>query len=337
LHKKDNEIKRLQSQLGEIRDELSTSDARFQNIIGKSKDGVLILDQEGVITYANHSARVMLNKNTKEIIGEQFGILIQGDYESEINIFSPQARTCIVELRVSAIEWNNQPYSLVFIHDITRRKLAEFRLKQALAEKEILLQEVHHRVKNNLQVIASLLTLQELSLKDPAATNALRDSKNRVLAMSFIHEKLYQTVDVSQVNFRDYIQNLVTHLIESYALEPGKVQLKMEVKEHLMDLNTAIHVGLIVNELVSNTLKHAFPGKRKGTLDVYLGASNREEDKSILIIRDNGIGIPESVDLQCAGSLGLQIIRSLVRQMQGDIAIDRKDGTAFTIKFKKLK
>lgn len=337
LHKRDNEINRLHSQLGEIREELSASDARFQNIIGKSKDGVLILDQEGVIAYANHSAEIILKQDIEKIIGEQFGILIEGDYESEINIFSHQASPCIVELRVSAIEWNSQPYSLVFIHDITRRKLAESRLKKALEEKEILLQEVYHRVKNNLQVISSLLTLQELNIKDPAAADALRESKHRVLAMSLIHEKLYQVTDLSKVNVRDYIQNLVIHLFKSYSQEPGKVQLKMEVKEIFLDINTSIHLGLIINELVSNSLKHAFPGKKKGMIEVYLGKSNKEEDKNILIIRDNGVGIAESVDWRCASSLGMQIIHSLVKQLHGDIAIDKKDGAAFTIRFKKLK
>ena len=298
---------------------------------------MLILDQEGVITYANHSAEVILKQDIEKIIGEQFGILIEGDYESEINIFSPQASPCIVELRVSAIEWNSQPFCLVFIHDITKRKLAESRLKNALEEKEILLQEVYHRVKNNLQVISSLLTLQELNLKDPDAADALRESKSRVLAMSFIHDKLYQEMDLSKVNVRDYIQNLVMHLFKSYSPEPGKVQLKIEVKETFLNFNTAIHLGLIVNELVSNSLKHAFPGKKKGTIEVYLGKSNKEEDKNILIIRDNGVGIAESVDCRCASSLGMQIIHSLVKQLHGDIDIDRKDGAAFTIKFKILK
>jgi PAS domain-containing protein len=169
MQKRENKIKRLQSRLGEVREELSACDARFQNIIGKNKDGVLILDQEGIITYANPSAQVILNKKNEKIIGEQFGILIEGDYESEINIFSPQASPRIAELRVSAIEWDSKPFSLVFIHDITRRKQAELRLKAAFEEKEILLKEVYHRVKNNLQVISSLLSLQELTLKEPVA------------------------------------------------------------------------------------------------------------------------------------------------------------------------
>lgn len=336
LNKRDNEIKRLHSQLGEIRAELFASEERFQHLIGKSKDGVLILDRQGVIKYANHSAGVILKQNIEKLIGEQFGILIEGDYESEINIFSKQANPCIVELRVSATEWNNQYYSLVFIHDITSRKLAESRLKSALEEKEILLKEVYHRVKNNLQIICSLLTLQEMNLKDPAAADALRESKNRVLAMSFIHDKLYQEMDLSKIDVRDYLQNLATHLFESYALAPGKVRLKIEVKKTLMNFKTAIYLGLIINELVSNSLKHAFPGKRKGTIEVYLDRINEEEDKNILIFRDDGVGIPGSVDLQCASSLGMQIIHTMVKQMHGDIAIDRKQGAAFTIRFKKL-
>ncbi|UCH93563.1 MAG: PAS domain S-box protein [Candidatus Aminicenantes bacterium] len=337
MNKRDNEIKRLHSQLGEIREELSASEVRFQNIIGKSKDGVLILDQQGVIIYANPSAQVILNQNIEKIIGEQFGILIEGDYESEISILSSKASPRIVELRVSAIEWNNKPFSLVFINDITRRKLAESRLKTALEEKEVLLKEVYHRVKNNLHIISSLLDIQELRLKDTAAADAFRECKNRVIAMSLIHEKLYQARDLSRVNFREYIQSLIMHLFKSYLLEPGKVRLKMEVKEILLNLDTAIHLGLIINELVSNSLKYAFPGKRKGTIEVYLDKINGEEDKNILIISDNGVGISESVDLQCDSHLGMRIIHSLVKKLRGDIDIDGKDGATFTIKFKELK
>lgn len=337
MNKKDNEINRLHSQLGEIREELSASEARLHYFISKSKDGVLILDRDGVIKYANHSAEVILKKNIEKLLGEQFGILIEGDYESEINIVSCQPTPCIVELRVSAIEWDDQCYCLVFMHDITRRKLAEHSLKTALEEKEILLQEVYHRVKNNLQIITSLLTLQEMNLKDPAAAAALRESKNRVLAMSFIHDKLYQEMNVSKVNLRDYIQSLVTHLYKSYTLALGKVQLKIEVKEISMNFKTAIHLGLIVNEMVSNSLKHAFPGEKNGTIEVYLDSSSGEEDKNILIIRDDGVGIPGSVNLECPGSMGMQIIHSMAKQMHGNISLDRKDGTTFTLEFKELK
>jgi len=336
LNQKDNEIKRLHSQLGEVRAELFASDARFQHFIGKSKDGVMILDRQGVIKYANSSAGVILKQNIEKLIGVQFGILIEGDYESEINIFSKQTDPCIVELRVSVIEWDNEPYSLVFIHDITRRKLAETRLKTALEEKEILLQEVYHRVKNNLQIICSLLTLQEMNLKDPAAADALRESKNRVLAMSFIHDKLYQGADLAKISIGDYIQDLAAYLLKSYALAQEKVQLKIEVKETFMNFKTAIYLGLIVNELVTNSLKHAFPGERRGTIEVYLDRVKEEEEKNILIFRDDGVGMPGNVDLQCPDSLGMQVIHSMVKQLHGDIAIDRKQGTAFTIRFKKV-
>jgi two-component sensor histidine kinase len=334
----DTEIKRLHSRLEELKRELSASEARFRNIAGKNKDGMLILDLEGIILYTNQSARVILGRNTVEVIGEPFGILIQGDYESEINIFPAKGGPCIVELRVSEIEWEGKPSSLVFIHDITRRTQAELELKKALEEKEVLLEELHHRVRSNLQVIYSLLNIQELSLKDKAASDAFKESKNRVRTMGLIHEKLYQTGNVSTFNFPDYIHSLVTHLFNSYSLLAGKVQLKMEVEDISLDLDTAVHLGLIVNELVSNAFKYAFPGKREGYLEVYLGKNNGEEDDNTLIIRDNGIGIPDSVGFRKGSSgLGMQIINSLVKKLHGHIDIDRKDGTTFTIKFKELK
>ncbi|NIM11459.1 MAG: PAS domain S-box protein [Candidatus Aminicenantes bacterium] len=338
MDKKDTEIEGLHFQLEELKQELSACEARFQNIADQNKDGMLILDPEGIIIYANQSARVILGRNTVEVIGEPFGILIQGDYESEINIFSAKGRLCIVELRVSEIEWEGKPSCLVFIHDITRRTQAELELKKTLEEKEVLLKELHHRVRNNLQVIYSLLNIQELSLKDNVASDAFKESKNRVRTMGLIHEKLYQTGDVSTFNFPDYIHSLVIHLFNSYSLLEGKVQLKMDVEDISLNLDTAVHLGLIVNELVSNSFKYAFPGKRKGYLQVYLGKSNGEEDNNTLIIRDNGIGLPDSVDFWDAGSsgLGMQIINSLVKKLHGHIDIDRKDGTTFTIKFKEL-
>lgn len=337
MDKKDIEIKRQYSQLEELKRELSASEARFQNIAGKNKDGMLILNQEGIILYANRSARVILGRNTVEVIGEPFGILVEGDYESEINIFSGKGNSRVVELRVSEIEWEGKPSSLVFIHDITRRTQAESELKETLEEKEVLLKELHHRVRNNLQVIYSLLNIHELSLKDKAASDAFKECKNRVRTMGLIHEKLYQTGDMLTFSFPDYIHSLVTHLFNSYSLLVGKVQLKMDVQDISLNLDTAVHLGLIVNELVSNSLKYAFPGKRKGYIGIYLGKRNGEEDDNTLIIRDDGIGIPDSVDFrQGSSGLGMQIINSLVKKLHGHIDIDRKDGTSFTIKFKEL-
>jgi two-component sensor histidine kinase len=341
VDKKEDEIKRLHSRLRELKQELSAGEARFQNIAGKNKDGMLILDREGTIIYANRSARVILDRNTAEIIGEPFGILIEGDYESEISILSAIGSPRIVELRVSEIEWEGKPSSLVFIHDITRRTQEDLKLKKALEEKEVLLKELQHRVRNNLQVISSLMTIQELRIKDKTIVDLFREISDRVRAMVLIHEKLYQTGDFSRIDFQNYIHSLLMHLSGSYSLKPGQVRWKLEVEDIFLNFDTAISLGLIVNELVSNFFKYVCLAKRKGYLEVYLGKSSGEkegeEDSYKLTIRDNGVGIPERMDFQDDTNLGIMLVYSLVKKLHGHIDLEKKEGTTFTIKFREFK
>jgi two-component sensor histidine kinase len=213
--------------------------------------------------------------------------------------------------------------------------------KIALQEKEVLLKEIHHRVKNNLQTIVSLLNLQAGYINDKEAVEVFENSKDRVRAMALIHEKLYESKDLARVDFGDYIRNLVKPLYESYAVGPGQVQLKMEVENTSLDIDTSIPLGLIINELVSNSLKHAFPGSQKGELYVLLG-ENKHEGKDneydyTLIVKDNGIGFPADIDSRESESLGMLLIKTLVKQLHGVINVDTKKGTAFTIKFQKRK
>jgi len=220
--------------------------------------------------------------------------------------------------------------------EIVERKSAEEKLMASLKEKEVLLKEIHHRVKNNLQVISSLLNLQSRKICDDQVQAMLKESQNRVKSMALIHEKLYGSKNLALISFQEYIKSLVVYLFRSYDTTTGSINLKINLDEDvLLGIDTAIPCGLIINELVSNSLKHAFPKGRSGEIGIEL---YREDDGSYaLITRDDGIGLPEGFDFKNTHSLGLQLVNILVKQLHGSMDVDRSHGTKFTIKFQELK
>jgi PAS domain S-box-containing protein len=218
--------------------------------------------------------------------------------------------------------------------DISDRKLAEQRIKDSLREKEVLLREIHHRVKNNLQVISSLLDLQSQYIEDQAALEMFRESCTRVKSMALVHEKLYQSKDCAKIDFADYIENLISYLFQAYGVNLDQVTLELNIDEITLNINTAIPCGLIISELVSNSLKHAFPNNRKGRIYVVL---NSEIDNHLtLIVRDNGIGFPENSDIKNGKTLGLQIVQVLTNQLDGELELTCDRGSKVKIRFPKL-
>jgi len=216
-------------------------------------------------------------------------------------------------------------------HDITEKTEGEEKLKASLKEKEILLQEVHHRVKNNLQVISSILNLQSSYVKDANTLNILKESQNRIKSMAFIHESLYQTNDFSKINFSDYVITLSKNLVHSYGILDNLVLLNLDIKKVSLNLDLSIPCGLIINELVSNSLKYAFKGKKRGLITIKLEDNNGE---IILEVADNGTGLPQNINYRETESLGLQLVVTLVEQINGTIKLDNKKGTKYLIKFK---
>lgn len=215
-------------------------------------------------------------------------------------------------------------------HDISDQKAAEENIKQSLKEKEVLLKEVHHRVKNNLQVISSILNLQSSYVKDKKSLDLLLESQNRIKSMAFVHESLYQTKDFSNINFSSYVENITSNLVHSYSNPDNPPQLNLDLDSIQLNLDTAIPCGLIINELISNALKYAFRDKKGGKLDV----SVKMTGKSIrIIIADNGKGFPANVDFRNTESLGLQLVVTLVDQISGKIELETKKGAKFTIDF----
>jgi two-component sensor histidine kinase len=216
--------------------------------------------------------------------------------------------------------------------EISELKRMEKQLIKSLKEKEALLKEIHHRAKNNMQVISSLINLQARLIKDEKMLGFLRDNQNRLKSMAVIHEKLYQSLDMSSINFNEYLKAVTVDLFQVYSVSENKIHLKMDVEDILLGIEPAIPCGLIINELVSNALKYAFPGGREGEICIKLRSIDNGSIK--LTVSDNGIGIYDTLDFEVPGSLGLQLVKMLAEdQFSGKVKLDRSHGTKFQIRF----
>ena len=222
-----------------------------------------------------------------------------------------------------------------FITDITERKRAEEALRTSLAEKEVLLREVHHRVKNNMQIVASLLNLQSQSAPDPSVREIFKESRDRIRSMALVHERLYQSADLARIEFAEYLRKLTSHLVHSYGTGDGRIVLEVDAGNIQLDVNTAVPLGLIVNELVSNAIKHAFPNGARGKIAV--GLERPAGGKFRLVVSDDGVGFPEGLDFRNTESLGLQLVTMLADQLEGDLLLERDAGTKFILTFGALK
>ena len=216
--------------------------------------------------------------------------------------------------------------------EIAEHKKDEEKIKTSLKEKEVLLKEIHHRVKNNMQIISSMLGLQSLSVKDSMYGDMLRDSQNRIRSMALIHEKLYQSENMADVDFSEYIDSLISNITKSYHLKDSIVITK-DVKEFSFSIDTAIPLGLIINELISNAIKHAFPDNKSGEIQLQINRVDGS-NKYNLNVNDNGIGMDPGFVIENSKSLGLKLVQALVDQLEGDLKITTSnEGTLFSIDF----
>lgn len=220
------------------------------------------------------------------------------------------------------------------ILDITEHKKAEMALLQMEAIRK---KEIHHRIKNNLQVISTLLYLEAGNFKEEKVIEAFKESQNRVKSMALIHEKLYQSEDMVSVDFADYLQTLGNYLAQSYTFRGKDIKLKLNVEKVFLGMDTAIPLGIIINELVSNALKHAFSDSQSGEVSINLWKEEKEKETFTLVVRDNGKGFPEGLDFRNTDSLGLQLVTNLVDQIDGSIELDTRNGTEFKLRFQELK
>lgn len=230
---------------------------------------------------------------------------------------------------------DGEPYAVDQIYvDITGMKEKEALIESSLKQKDALLREIHHRVKNNLQIISSLVKLESSSLKMPELKNMFTESQNRIKTMALIHEKLYHAKDLSVIEFYDYVKNLIYNLYNTYSVPTGKIQPVISFRSVYLDIDTAIPCGLIINEVISNSLKYAFPDGRNGR--VYINITESEPGEYLLTIGDDGVGIPKEIDFNNAETLGLKLVKILSSQLSGKVSLVRSNGTEFRISFKKL-
>lgn len=225
--------------------------------------------------------------------------------------------------------------SVGIVQDITDRKQAEEKIRRSLEEKEVLLREIHHRVKNNMQIVSSLLMLQSRNIEDKKYKDMFIDSQNRINSMALIHEKLYQSESIAQINFKEYISDIVSNIFESYSIK-SNIKIDINVENIPIKIDYAVPCGLIINELVTNSLKYAFPDDRQGNIQI----SVKKEDNNMirLSISDDGIGIPKDMDIRNTKSLGLHLVTALAEaQLHGKIILNREKGTEFQIRFEGAK
>ena len=217
------------------------------------------------------------------------------------------------------------------MRDITDRKHAETQIEASLREKEVLLKEIHHRVKNNLQMIVSLVSLQSSYLNDAVSIGVLDEMRERIRSISAIHDLLYDSADLSRIDFSSYLQKMVGNLSRLHNFKPSQVDVQVHAEEIYLDVNRAIPCGLIVNELLTNAVKHAFPRDRKGRIEISFRSD--AEEHCVLEIADDGIGLPDGLDPKRVTSMGLQLVTLLVEQLDAALEIDGSEGSRFRIGF----
>jgi two-component sensor histidine kinase len=223
--------------------------------------------------------------------------------------------------------------AVVTFLDITERKQAEDDLKASLREKEVLLRELYHRTKNNMQVIIGLLNLQSERIKDEKVLEMFKDTGSRIKSMALVHQKLYQAKNLSRIDLKDYIEDLAGMIMKSQSKKPGAVALKMDMESVFVSIDSAVPCGLIMNELISNALKHAFPGEREGEIRVIL--RHNADGEIEMGVDDNGEGLREGLDIRQCESLGLELVVQLTEhQLQGQLEVRREKGAQFGIRFR---
>lgn len=339
--------------LKKAEEELRLSEERHRAIYDQAYIGIARIAKMGRFLLVNERLCSMLDYTAEELYKKTFYELgVQEEVEAslvdwdhllsgKIKNFSREqsyvrkdGNLLSANVTVSLVrDSNDNPnYFVAVFEDITERKEYESQLEESIKEKEVLLKEVHHRVKNNMQVISSMLNLQSSYIDDETALSILRESQDRIKSMSFVHESLYQSNTLSEVNFSEYIENIARNLFHSYGRPEGGLSLDFDLEEIYLNLDTSIPCGLIINEIVSNSLKYAFEGREQGR--IFIVFSRESDGRLKLIVGDDGIGLPDNFDIDTAESLGLQLVTTLITQISGELEIQVKEGTRFNILFK---
>lgn len=361
LRQRITEFETSIKQYGQPKEYPRLSEECYRTLVQLSVEAIYILDPEtkrlleanaSFLNYLGYSAEELhtlkiydfVALDRESIDAHIQHVLMSGASNIGEQVWRRKDRT-LIDVRVTASKIRHEERDIVFFvaRDITERRRVEEQFKMSLKEKEVLLKEINHRTKNNLQVIFSLLNLQSRYIKDEQTLEMFKESQNRIKSMTLIHEKLYQSKDLARIDFAEYIKALTTDLFRSYGVSSNAITLKINVGGVLLGIDTAIPCGLIINELVSNSLKHAFPAdnacskgsESKGEIRIDLHLTNAS--RVTLIVSDNGIGFPKDFDFWNTTSLGLRLVSVLTNQLGGTVEIDRSGGTTFRITFTEQK
>jgi PAS domain S-box-containing protein len=336
---------------------------KLSDLLQSTGEGIFGIDNSLNCTFINTAALEMLGYNLSDCLSKNIHEFIHCKTEDGRICHTtdcPITKTISIEKNINTTEviferkdktifpaeYSSHPIkenglrtgTVVTFNDITERKKYLQQIEGSLREKELLLREIHHRVKNNLQIISSLLNLQVGFSKDKLSNEILEESKNRVKSMALIHEKLYQTKNFSSLDIHEFIEELLKNLFNSYGIDSQTVKMELSVNNISFNADQAVYLGLIVNELVSNSLKHAFDIIPAGETDkkqrtLFIGVERESNNDYAIRIKDNGRGFPKSIDYKNTESLGLQLVMSLVKQLDGNISMNTENGTEFLIKF----
>lgn len=326
-------------------DALLESKKRFE-VLSQATFEAIFISENGICFEQNKTAEMIFGYSKNEAIGrpctdwiaeqdrERVNQYLLTDYDQPYEVLAQRkdGSTFLAEIRGRTLDYRGVKVRIKALRDISRLKAAEDKIRASLREKEILLSEIHHRVKNNMQAISSLLNLQAEQFEDSTYASLFKESRDRIKSMALIHDRLYHAEDFSGINISTYIATLARYLFRSYGISSDKIALQMHVANVELSLEKAIPCGLIINELLSNAIKYAFPGERRGKIRISMQMKSEKDVE--LIVSNDGQSLPESFDIHNTKTLGLHLVSLLVLdQLRGTIEVDGKNGASFLIHF----
>ena len=328
----------------------------WHQTVDSTHDAIIVIDKQGTVLSFNAGAELMLGYSADEVINRNVSILVPEPHRQahdgyllhyletgepgiigksrDFDINRKNGEPLPINLRVAEMETNGEPMFIGVIHDISERKEYEQQLTRSIEEKNTLLKEIHHRVKNNLMVVSSILEMQEDSNEDSDLNRILRVSQDRIQSMALIHEKLYQSPTLAEIDFASYLDEFVDRLVATYHVDTSKINVIKDLSSIHLNVETATPLGLIVNELVANSLKHAFKDKATGEVRIFCNQS--EDGLLTLCVSDNGCGLPDNFDLDETESLGMQLVSLLSRQLDASLEVVNDNGTRFCLTFHEM-